>query len=205
MLAHYYKATVLDVGGGHGQLVEPLIRNGYKVTVLGSSEKCKNRINRFVENNLCEFRAGDILNIPYNDREFDIVISFRQIPHVKNWKRFVSELTRVSRKAVIVDFPSVRSLNYIDHIIPIFLNLRKDLNQIRELITFSGSLNWSGCSGKMDLFTLRGIRSFFLPMFLHRKLKLYSVSEALENIFRLFGITGILGSPVILKLVREGL
>ena len=44
MLQDYPQATVLDVGGGHGQITAPLIENGYQVTVLGSSEVCQARI-----------------------------------------------------------------------------------------------------------------------------------------------------------------
>ncbi|MEM9907111.1 MAG: hypothetical protein AAF921_19010, partial [Cyanobacteria bacterium P01_D01_bin.44] len=38
MLADYPQASVLDVGGGHGQLTEALIEQGHQVTVLGSAE-----------------------------------------------------------------------------------------------------------------------------------------------------------------------
>jgi 2-polyprenyl-3-methyl-5-hydroxy-6-metoxy-1,4-benzoquinol methylase len=202
MIAPYHKATVLDIGGGHGQLVEPLIMNGYKVTVLGSSEVCRNKIMSFIENNLCEFNTGDMLNIPYDDRSFDIAISFRQLPHVINWKRFISELTRVAKKAVIVDFPSLRSLNYINHIIPGFFKLKKGLEaDTRPYTLFRESELLEVFSVNKFIYAER-FPQFILPMFLHRKLRLPMLSVPAERIFRLFGITGVFGSPIILKLVR---
>ena len=39
MLSQYRGSTVLDVGGGHGQLAGPIAREGYQVTVLGSSDE----------------------------------------------------------------------------------------------------------------------------------------------------------------------
>lgn len=202
MLASHSGATVLDVGGGHGQLAEPLIKNGYKVSVLGSNEVCKKRIKGFIENNLCEFRTGDILNIPYDDRAFDIVISFRQLPHVENWKRFISELTRVARKAVIVDYPAIRSLNYINYIFPVFFKLKKGLEaDTRPYTLFRESELIEVFSVNKFIYAER-FPQFFLPMFLHRKFKLPMLSIPAERIFSLLGMTGVFGSPIILKLVR---
>jgi hypothetical protein len=45
---------------------------------------------------------------------------------------------------------------------------------------------------------------FFLPMVFHRILGRPSLSSGAEAAFRLLGITSWFGSPVILKLVREG-
>jgi hypothetical protein len=52
------------VGGGHGQIAEPLIRNNFKVTVLGSAENCKGRIQKYVNEGLCNFQVGNILGCP---------------------------------------------------------------------------------------------------------------------------------------------
>src|SRR6185503_17765426 len=38
------RASVLDVGGGHGQLLGPLLDAGHDVTVYGSAESCRERI-----------------------------------------------------------------------------------------------------------------------------------------------------------------
>lgn len=203
MLSVYPGARVLDVGGGHGQLVEPLIRNGYKVSVLGSSEVCKSRINRFIEVSLCKFKTGDILNIPYDDRSFDIVISFRQLPHVRNWQRFISELSRVARKAVIVDYPSLRSLNYINHIFPSSFKVKKGLESDSRQFTLFKESELIRTFRENDFLYSEKYPQLLLPMFFHRKLKSHAISISLERIFRIIGITDILGSPVILKMVRK--
>lgn len=205
MLSPYPKATVLDIGGGHGQLVEPLIRNKYRVTVLGSSEICKKRINRFIENNLCEFKAGNILSIPYAERSFDIAITFRQMAHVRDWKGFIRELTRVARKAVIIDYPALKSMNYVSHIFPSSFKVKKGLEADTRPYTLFKEADLLEVFRENGFVYSERFPQFFLPMFLHRKLKLYSVSGTLENIFRSVGITGILGSPVILKMVHESL
>src|SRR5512139_706652 len=48
MLAGYLGCTILDVGGGHGQLTGPLLDNGHNVTVFGSSDVCIERIRQYV-------------------------------------------------------------------------------------------------------------------------------------------------------------
>jgi 16S rRNA A1518/A1519 N6-dimethyltransferase RsmA/KsgA/DIM1 with predicted DNA glycosylase/AP lyase activity len=60
MLAPYKRATILDVGGGHGQLTGALIRNNYQLTVLGSSEVYKARIQNYLDNENCSFKVGNI-------------------------------------------------------------------------------------------------------------------------------------------------
>lgn len=203
MLSSYPGATVLDVGGGHGQIAKPLSEHGYKVTVLGSSEVCKERIIKLIENNLCEFKTGNILNIPYTDRSFDTVITFRQMAHVRNWKGFIKELTRVARKAVILDYPALRSLNYVSYIFPSSFKVKKGLEADTRPYTLFKEPEI------LEIFSANGFKyserfpQFFLPMFFHRRLKFYEVSMPVEKIFRILGITGLFGSPVILKMVRR--
>ena len=43
-LASFPKGTLLDVGGGHGQLAHPLADDGWDITVLGSAPSCEKRI-----------------------------------------------------------------------------------------------------------------------------------------------------------------
>lgn len=201
MVAPWSNATILDVGGGHGQLTEPLVQSGYKVVVLGSSEICQKRIQEFVGQGLCRFTTGNILELPYPDEAFDIVMSFRLLPHVTKWKKLIGELTRVSRKAVIVDYPSKRSMNFIS---PLLFSFKEKLEvNTRPFTLFSES-------ELVEVFKLYGFiyaeryAQFFLPMVLHRVLKSLRFSLFAERAFRNVGLTYLLGSPVILKLTREG-
>ena len=99
MLAPHPGAKILDVGGGHGQLTTALVRHGYQVTVLGSADACKQRIQKYVDENRCSFKVGNILDLPYSDQAFAVVVSYRLLPHVTQWKQFLSELTRVAQES----------------------------------------------------------------------------------------------------------
>lgn len=201
MLSAYPGVTVLDVGGGHGQLTLPLIQHGYQVTVLGSAAVCQQRIQPLIDQNRCQFQVGNVLALPYPDRAFDVVLSYRLLAHVSQWQLFLAELCRVAKTAVIIDYPTVKSVNYIA---PQLFKLKKGLE---------GNTRPFTCYREPELlaafrqqgFTL-GDRyaQFFLPMVLHRSLKNPQASALLEQVFRWSGLTRLLGSPVILKLLRSG-
>lgn len=200
MLIPYRCGTVLDVGGGHGQTTRALIENRYRLTVLGSSEACKDRIQPWLEADRCSFKVGNILELPFPDQSFDVVMSYRLLPHVMQWEKMISELVRVSRKCIIIDYPSLRSLNAIS---PVLFQFKKKLEgNTRPFRSF-----WE--RDVVKVFKPLGFHKadrypeFFLPMVLHRILKWPRFSEVLENVFRIIGMTSLWGSPVILKFVRE--
>lgn len=202
MLADYPNATILDVGGGHAQLTEPLINSGYQVTVLGSDESCQHRIQYFLDRKVCSFQVGNVLELPYPDNSFEVVISYRFMAHVKNWQQFAKELARVANKAVIIDYPTVRSANAIA---PYLFKLKKGLEgNTRPFICYQEK-------DLLDFFTSIGLKQgdryaqFFWPMVLHRMLKSAKISSILENSIRLFGLTSLFGSPVIAKFTPEHL
>ncbi len=200
MLAPYPGASVLDVGGGHGQLTGALLRSGHRVTVLSSSEECKARIRQYVESGQVEFHVGNVLETPFPDRSFDVVISIRFLAHVARWPEFLGEMARAADRAVIIDYPEVRSVNYIG---PHLFRLKKRLE---------GNTRPYTCFRErqlLDAFEEAGfrrsdcIRQFFLPMVLHRILKRPRLSTSLEALFRSARLTGFLGSPAILRVERE--
>lgn len=200
MLAPYPAAKILDVGGGHGQLTGPLIDQGYDVTVLASAPQCAQRIERYIAADQCQFDVGNVLELPYEDGAFDVVISYRLLPHVTRWQELLAEFCRVARTAVIVDFPEVRSFNYIA---PQLFKFKKKLEgNTRAYLSFR----------RTDLVQFYGehgfaydehFAEFFLPMVLHRALKKPAVSAAAEDVCRAMRLTNSFGSPVILKMVRS--
>ena len=199
MVAQYPGARVLDVGGGHGQVTHALVQNGYQLTVLGSAEVCNRRIHDFIDNNHCSFRVGNILDLPYSNKSFDIVLSYQLLPHVGHWKMFVAELSRVAQKAVILDYPAIHSINCSA---PFLFRFKKHLEgNTRPFTLFKES-------ELLEVFKTAGFSrsgrysQFFLPMVLHRALNFSRLSSATETILRLMGLTPLFGSPVILKMVR---
>ena len=75
--------TILDVGGGHGQLMPFIKDKGYDITIYGSHECCKKRVEEYLDDNKVKFEVGSLINLPYPDRSFDAVICYRQICHLE--------------------------------------------------------------------------------------------------------------------------
>jgi 2-polyprenyl-3-methyl-5-hydroxy-6-metoxy-1,4-benzoquinol methylase len=186
--------SVLDVGGGHGQLTQPLVDRGYEVTVLGSDECCAARIKPLIDGGRVAFKKGDVIGLPYDDGAFDAVISFRLLPHCERWERLIDEMARVARVAVIGDYPTSQSLNAIA---PLFFGAKKKLEgNTRTWRAFrhgeiGGALRRNG-------YALAGRRGqFFWPMVVHRMLGRPGVSKVLESVPHWVGLQRVLGSPVI--------
>jgi ubiquinone/menaquinone biosynthesis C-methylase UbiE len=191
----------MSVGGGHGQLTTALIRHGFRVTVLGSAAVCQLRIKKFVAEKRCSFIVGNILDLPFPKQAFDIAVSYRLLSHVNRWNQFVSELSRVAKTAVIVDYPAICSMNCVT---PFIFPLKKCLEgNTRPFTCFTEAVLLEAF--KLNRFArAECYPEFFLPLALHRVLKMPRFSSLAEEICRLSGMTSLFGSPVILKLVREG-
>ncbi len=200
LLVNDRKAKILDVGGGHGQTTGALVQNGYQVTVLGSAESCSQRIRKYLRDGHCSFEVGNIIDLPYRDKAFDVVMSYRLISHVSQWKQFVSELTRVARNAVIIDFPPTQSINAIA---PFLFSFKKRIEGNTRAFTCFKESQLSAEFRRQGFVPDERYPQFFIPMVLHRVIDKPSVSSAMERVCRAAGLTGLLGSPVILKLVRE--
>ena len=201
MLRPFPDASVLDVGGGHGQLAIPLCRAGWRVTVLGSDESCRHRIQSIVDSGACRFLTGDVIRLPFPDNTFDVALCFRLLTHCERWPELVRELCRVARQAVIVDYPTGQSLNAIA---PALFGAKKKFEK--------NTRTWALFRHRqvLDEFAKNGFvpaetkKQFFLPMVLHRMLKSRATSAALEGVCRALGLTRRWGSPVIVRMVPKG-
>ncbi len=192
--------TLLDVGGGHAQLAQPLSSLGYKVTVLGSQQVCATRLTAWLGNQQGKFVVGEILNLPFADKSFDIVLSVRLISHCPEWKRLISELARVAAGEVVIDFPPLFSCNLFYNFL--FFLKRSLEGNTRSFLIFSEKELVSEFT--KHGFKLNGRRKqFFFPMVLHRVLKNHSISALLESIAAVLGLTALFGSPTVIRMKRE--
>ena len=191
--------TVLDVGGGHGQLAAPVCRAGYAVTVLGSSDLCRRRIAGLVDSGQCRFQVGNVIRLPFPDCAFDAVLCFRLVTHCNHWPELIAELCRVSAREVIVDYPTTRSLNAIA---PLLFGAKKQVEgNTREWRLF-GPAELRNEFAKHGYRLEKQVGQFFFPMVLHRMLKCKTLSVVLEGASRAIGLNRLFGSPVIVRMVR---
>jgi SAM-dependent methyltransferase len=201
LLRAFPGASVLDVGGGHGQVTGLLVEKGYAVTVLGSDPACQARVRAWTETGRARFVAGDLLAPPLPERGFDVVLSYRLLPHVARWPELVAALCRLARAAVVVDYPTRRSVNAAADLL---FGLKKRVEgDTRPFTVFSDeqierefATHGFAPSGRRP--------QFFLSMALHRGLRSAALARGLEGAAAALGLTRALGSPVILRLERRG-
>ena len=200
MLKAYPNASILDVGGGHGQLTAGLLAAGHSVTVVGSDESCKHRIEDLVNTGQCQFEVANVLDLPYEDNAFDVVISYRFLAHVEQWQPFIKELSRVAAQALMVDYPTLRSVNYIT---PLLFSLKKGVEKNTRPYTCYNEAELLNYAKSVGLSVGDRYAQFFWPMVLHRMMKQPGLSSVLEGSARAFGLSRLLGSPIILKLIKQ--
>ena len=193
-------ASVLDVGGGHAQLAVPLVQNGYKVTVVGSDDVCRERLDKFLPKGSFRYETCNLLNLPFDNNSFDIVMAFRLITHEKNWKLQIEEMCRVARKVVIIDYPDLRSFNiFYKYLFKTKKSFEKNTRTFRsfhrkELLEVFVENSCGDAVFKPQ---------FFLPMVVHRALKNVKISMFMEKLFSVTGLTKLFGTPIILKVIKN--
>ena len=93
---------LLDVGCGNGLFCNYLLteRNNLKITGLDRSETALKYLRT-------EKVLGDITHIPFGDGNFQCITCLQVLEHltIEDYKKAISELTRVSSKYVIISVP----------------------------------------------------------------------------------------------------
>lgn len=200
LAAPWPRASVLDVGGGHGQTAVPLVRQGYPVTVAGSGPLEVMRLASLLPREAFQYKACHLLELPFANRSFDIVLSFRLLPHLEEWPELIAEMCRVADRAVIVDYPDLRSFNF----------LSESLFKAKKAV--EGNTRPFRCFSRAEVlkpFIKNHFGDplfqpeFFVPMAIHRALKSRGFSRTAESFCRITGLTQLFGSPVILRVLRQ--
>lgn len=192
-------STILDVGGGHGQLAIPLARAGFRMTVTGSDASCRHRLSAEVAAGRCSFVVANSLALPYPERAFDCVLCFRLLTHCERWPELVAELCRVSAGAVIAEYPTSRSVN---RIAPALFQAKKSLEGNTRPWRLFRDEEIDEAFQRCGFVPEQRAGQFCLPIVLHRTLRSPTVSRFLEGACRLAGLTRLFGSPVIVRMVR---
>lgn len=200
MLTGYEVSKLLSVGGAHGQLLSPLIRQGFDITVTGSHDICYERLKKKMRGLPFSYQTCDSINLPFADDEYDVVFALRLLTHVSRWQELIAEMCRVARKSIIFDYPDRRSSNIL---YKLFFPLKKALEKNTRPFAIFNRAQLSKELEKNGYIVDELQPQFFLPMVFHRKLAQPRISEKIEAGVRLTGLTTLLGSPIILKSERK--
>ena len=191
--------SVLDVGGGHMQLAGPLARRGCAVTVFGSDEACAARLRAGPMAEEVRFASGDLLALPFEDRAFDAVVSVRLISHMEDWQGLVAELCRVTRHSIVIDYPTLVSLNALSLVtFPLKRAIEKNTRTYRSFRPSELTATFA----RHGFRPAHSIKQFVVPMAAHRLLGRTGIVRGVESGLRAVGVTRMIGNPVLLRLDR---
>lgn len=200
LLRPYQGARILDVGGGHCQLARPLIEQGFQLTITGSDDSCGIRPQTLLPPGSYTYITCNSLELPFANKAFDVVLSFRLLPHVTRWEALIGELCRVADKLVIVDYPDTRSSNLLYRLL---FHLKKSMEGNTRTYTMFNRAQIRRQFAAHGFAPPVYSPEFFWPMVLHRHLKRPFISRALEAPPRWLGLTHLLGSPIIASSSRR--
>lgn len=201
LLRRWPRARLVDVGGGHGQLTGALVGAGHAVTVFGSPGACGDALRPWLDDGRARFEEGELARAPFADRSFDVALAFRLLPHVADWPRLIGELCRLAAHAVIVDYPTARSLNAAADAL---FQVKKAVEGDTRPFTVFRDREVRAAFAAVGFEVTARRPEFFFPMALHRGLRSATVARGLEGAAGALGLTRALGSPVILRAEQQG-
>lgn len=194
--------SILDVGSGTGKIsISSRLSELYIISLDGSYsmlEYSKIKADRHYIRYIPVVCDSDY--ICFKDGSFDCVIASRVLMHCNDWKRTLSEICRVSGKIVLLDFPNLISSSGLDSLI------KSTVKPLYKGIIAYKTFSINTIINELAKNNFRSVyldRGFFLPLMFHRILDNPVITDKLERLFGLSGLTKLLGSPVILKSVKE--
>lgn len=103
------KGSFLDIGTGSGFMVIEAAKRGMKATGLDISKEaivlCRELARRELQKKEsvgAKFVVGDAENLPFDESQFDRVVSIALLEHLENDKKAIKEIARVTKKDGII-------------------------------------------------------------------------------------------------------
>lgn len=109
--------TTLETGAGSGKFSFMLADEGYEATAMDFNKTILEALKRNNEkvSKKIKIVEGNILNIPFPDNSFDLVLAEGINEHLLGCDRekAIKEMVRVSKNKIIIFVPDAQSLEYI--------------------------------------------------------------------------------------------
>jgi ubiquinone/menaquinone biosynthesis C-methylase UbiE len=109
ILKSFYPNTLLDVGTGRGVFIFELIKQLPHIDIT-CIDKSYYRTTQLQLNNIKAFQKN-VLNIDFNDNQFDITACLEVLEHIDDYKKAFDEVMRVSKIGAIFSVPSKQDDN----------------------------------------------------------------------------------------------
>ena len=103
ILRHKRRGAVLDIGEGEGKHAIFFARHGFEGHGIHNSSEAIKRARAFASktgvNESTHFRVGDVFELPYPKRFFDVVVDFGCLHHIRKgeWDRYFDSILSVMK------------------------------------------------------------------------------------------------------------
>jgi ubiquinone/menaquinone biosynthesis C-methylase UbiE len=104
LYASVQPASVLEVGAGEGRLAERLLRAGPRPARFVATDISLERVATGLDP-LLEFQQASVLELPFADASFDLVVCCEVLEHLDEPERALAEVARVAARAVLLSTP----------------------------------------------------------------------------------------------------
>ena len=201
MVGRIKDRKMLDVGTGTGRAALILALGGANVTAVDASEEMLAVARqRAAEQSLTiNFQRGDAHALPFPDRGFDAVVSFRVLMHTPQWTQCVAELCRVAARLVIIDYPSATSVALIESLARRATHAAGMRTEPYRVFTHRAIAEAFDRNG----FRIRSVhRQFVLPIAFHKAIGSRRFTLWSEHLLDRAGLLKPFGSPVTLVAER---
>jgi 2-polyprenyl-3-methyl-5-hydroxy-6-metoxy-1,4-benzoquinol methylase len=192
---------ILDMATGTGRAALALARRGAIVTgVDASSEMLTVARKRAADAGLAiDFAQGDAHALAYPDQAFDAVICLRMLMHVPDWRKALSELCRVARHRLVIDYPAMNSTASLQALWRrAAMMMGSDVEAYR---VFRGTAIAREI-GRSGFRTVSTHKQFVVPIALHKAVGSESFTRGLERTLASAGLLKLAGSPVTIAAER---
>ncbi|MBN1550589.1 class I SAM-dependent methyltransferase [bacterium] len=105
---HYTGGSILEAGCGSGLVLQKI--RSFADGSFGID--LSNGMLKHAKNRKCSVAQADILTLPFQDNAFDMVVSFKVLPHILSIGEAIMELCRITKPGgiLILEFYNTRSL-----------------------------------------------------------------------------------------------
>jgi ubiquinone/menaquinone biosynthesis C-methylase UbiE len=186
---------ILDAGGGTGRTALPLARRTAKVTIADASFPMLRiaQDKSWLQGCPVTLVRCDAHTMPFPDRSFEAVLSFRLLMHVVDWKHAIHELCRLSSRFLMIDFPpkcGFAGFAPVLHYVKSKMKPHYQPYRVFSLKEISTELQNAG-------FELLNIdRHLVFPFAFHRMIGSSAFTRNSESMFKRLGMTDLFGAPV---------
>ena len=194
----------LELGGGHGQVAPLLVGRGHDVTLHGSDPVCFRRLDHLRAAGAGRFRTvtSSLWRLPFGDRSFDLVIAVRLLGHTARWRELLAEMTRVSRRYVIVEYARSGIVTVPRAADAIFALKHRIEGTTRPFFSYRERT----LLGELDRLSFARVAStaqFAVPMVGHRMARRPGLSAWVEDGLRRIGVGDHFRSPAVVLTERR--